>query len=408
MIKKSNFLMLNIVDSLNRQILDSKIDIETLNELIQYEENGNKFTINEKGEIICEKIVSPWYSKIFSKIKDLIIKILKIISSLNEKEENQINGIINISNNCYLNAGLQILSRCYPLFIELLNSNYEKDPLIKLFVESITSILFKKDKFYNPKDFIEYFCERNKDFIFGKQNCSQDFIRTLLRNINETLEKKMRYEYYVPGNDQEKRAYILYINENKIFPESKAHSIFSGILKINLIGKCSCCGAIINDYSFSSFVDQQIYLDSFKTKCKFIDVLKKNIGENKAIIKCPKCKQKQDIKSFSKFVKIPEILIFTLERYLVRNKVPIEPDEFIDMQYFVDESCDVDKNDCLYELFAINIRLGQDISFGHEICQVKQKNIWYTINDGDSYLKQRDFNEYSYGLFYRRIHIKDK
>ncbi len=49
----------------------------------------------------------------------------------------------------------------------------------------------------------------------------------------------MRYEYYVPGNTQESIAYTVYINENKIFPKSEAHSIFSGILKINLIGKYS-------------------------------------------------------------------------------------------------------------------------------------------------------------------------
>lgn len=63
---------------------------------------------------------------------------------------------------------MKILSRCYPILIELLNSYYEKAPLIKLFVESITSLLFEKDKFYNPTNFMECFYERNKDFIFGK------------------------------------------------------------------------------------------------------------------------------------------------------------------------------------------------------------------------------------------------
>jgi ubiquitin C-terminal hydrolase len=124
-------------------------------------------------------------------------------------------------------------------------------------------------------------------------------------------------------------------------------------------------------------------------------------------MKCPKCKEKIQLKSISKFVKIPEIFIFTLERFLVRNKVPIEPDEFIYIYDLIDESCsDIKQDQCYYELFAINIRKGKDLSFGHEICQIKQKNKWYTIDDEDFYERQREFNEYSYGLFYRKIQIE--
>ena len=316
-------------------------------------------------------------------------------------------GINNIGNNCYLNAGLQILSRCYPLLVELLKLNYENDKLMKLFVEAMITLLFKKEKFYNPTKFIECFCKRNKDFIEGQQNCSQDFIRTILRNINETFNRNIRYEDYSPSNQKEYNAYKTFILENNIFPETKAYSIFSGMLKIHINGMCSKCREEINNYSFSSFVDQQIYLDSFNTYCKFSDVLRKNIGENiKATMRCPKCNQKTNLKSISKFVKIPEIFIFTLERYLVRNKVPIEPDELLDLSLYVDESYDIEPEDCLYELFAINIRKGNDLSFGHEICQIKQKYEWYTIDDGDSYKRQKEFNQYNYGLFYRRIHKK--
>ena len=122
-------------------------------------------------------------------------------------------------------------------------------------------------------------------------------------------------------------------------------------------------------------------------------------------MKCPKCNIKLHLNSVSKFVKLPEIFIFTLERFLVRNKVPIEPDEYINMYDFIDDACDIDKNQCFYELFAINIRKGKDLSFGHEICQIKQKGKWYTIDDGDFYERQREYNEYSYGLFYRKIQI---
>ena len=93
-----------------------------------------------------------------------------------------------------------------------------------------------------------------------------------------------------------------------------------------------------------------------------------------AIMKCSECKKNVSLKSISKFVKIPQIFIFTLERYLVRNKVIIEPDELINISDLVDEAYDIQKEDCIYELFAKNIRQGEDLSFGHEICQIKQNN----------------------------------
>ena len=389
--------------NLQKEIIDTGIDIDSLNEFIQYEENGKRFSINKDGELIYEEIDKPWYAKIYNLIK----KIFKILKWITGDEEKQIVGIINLRNNCYLNAGLQILSRCYPLLLELLKNDYEKDKLMKSLVETLTTLLFKKDKYYNPSKFIKYFCDRNKEFVDGQQNCSQDFIRTILRNINDSFPRIIRYENYLPDNEKEFSAYKTYIFENKIFPESKAHSFFSGILKLNLTGNCSNCGNKINDYSFSNFVDQLIYLDSFSRKCKFSDILLKNFGyENKATMKCPKCKEKVNLKSISKFVKIPEIFIFTLERYLIPNKVPVEPDEFINLYDFVDESYDIDKSNCHYELFAINIRIGKDLSFGHEICQIKLKNNWFTIDDSDSYPRQREYNEYSYGLFYRKISLK--
>jgi len=329
-------------------------------------------------------------------------------SCIKEKEDVQEKpkfvGLINIGNNCYLNAGLQILSRCYPLLKELLKSNYEKDELINLFVEAMIALLFKKENYYNPTKFVNCFCKRNKDFVFGEQNCSQDFIRTILRNINDIYEKKINHKYYKPQNAEELNAYSAYLSENNIFPESKPYSIFSGMLKIHIEGKCTNCETEIDNYSFSSFVDQIIYLNSFKIKSKFSDVLRKNIGnQNSAIMKCPKCKEKIKSKSISKFVKLPEIFIFTLERFLVRNTVPIEPDEFINMYDFTDESLNLDRNNCNYELFAVNIRLGNNQSFGHEICHIKEENQWYTINDKNSHIKHEDYLENSYGLFYKRI-----
>lgn len=397
--------MINISDNLQKQIIDSRIDIEALNEYIRQEENNeNNVIVSENGQIYSiEKNES-----LFTKVIDWIKKIFVILGLIDEKEEKSPVGIINIRNNCYMNAGLQILSRCYPLVKILVDSNfYTQDKLIKILVESLATLLFRKDKFYNPSEFIETFCKRNKEFVAGEPNCSQDFIRTILRNINDIFKKNTYFES-IPSNPIEYDAFKNFKFKTKIFPESKPYSIFSGILRIHLYGKCQNCNKEVNDYSFSSFVDQQIYLNSCHSKCTFSEVLRKNFGlENKAIMKCSECKKNINLKLSSKFVKIPQIFIFTLERYLVRNKVIIEPDEFIDISNLVDKSYSIPKEDCIYELFAKNIRQGEDLSFGHEICQIKQNNKWYTIDDGGSYPKQKEFNDYTYGLFYKRKNPKN-
>ena len=345
------------MDDLSKQIEKYDIDIEGLKDFIQQVENES-FELNEDGEIINKSLNESFIAKILSYIKKIFYYIYDHIKYKQKKEEEEekekekeeeeeknICGIINIGNHCYLNAGLQILSRCYHLIKELiLEDNYEKDKLIKLFVESTTILIFKKDKFYNPTKFIECFCKINKDFNVGKQNCSQDFIRTMLRNINDILDKNKEYKDYKPKDQNELDKYNSFVLENKVFPESKAYSIFSGMIKVEIKSQCNECNAQICDYSFSNFVDQILYLDSFSTRCKFTDVLNKNIGQpNKASMKCPKCKETINCESISKYIKIPEIFIFTLERYLVRNKVPIEPDEYINIHSLVDSSLDIYK-----------------------------------------------------------------
>ena len=369
--------------------------LEKLNGINQ---NNNSIILKPKNAKIDDttnkqKGCKEWFWGLFS----------SCFKNKEDEERAKFVGLINIGNNCYLNAGLQILSRCNPLLNELLKSNYENDELINLFVEAMKALMSKKENSYNPTKFVDCFCKRNKDFVVGQQNCSQDFIRTMIRNINDVYEKNIRYEDYQPESI-EKNVYKSYIFENNIFPESKPFSLFSGILKIHIKGKCSECETEINNYSFSSFIDQVLYLNSFNERTKFSEVLKKNIGkQNNAIMNCPKCKEKIKCKSISRFVKIPEIFIFTLERFLVRNKVPIEPDDLINMYEYIDESLNLKENNCNYELFAVNIRLGENLSFGHEICHIKEENQWYTINDKNHHIKNEEYLENSYGLFYRRI-----
>ena len=135
----------------------------------------------------------------------------------------------------------------------------------------------------------------------------------------------------------------------------------------------------------------------------FTKLLFENIGKiNNLTIKCKNCKQEIKIEEEIKYIILPEILIFTLERYQeIINNAQIIPDKIIDMKQYLDKSVDI--TNTKYELFAINIRYGSTRDFGHEICQVKRKGEWYEINDTKTYRKTIDHYDNSYGLFYRRL-----
>ena len=312
-------------------------------------------------------------------------------------------GIINYGKNCYLNSGLQILSACDKFVEELHNFESYDIKLIILLNDAMNKIL--TEDFYDPSNFLQNFCLKNKEF-YESQSCSQTFIRTLLKNVNNeliNLSKNLIVEnnQYTP-NKYEEANYYKFISNNNIFPESKALSIFSGMNKSHSNGNCQKCGNKIEDISFSYFVDLNIYLDKINKKCNFSDVLDENFGKNSILtMNCPKCDKEIKINEETKIIKLPDILIFTLERYQDQtNNVEIIPEDIIDMKNYIDN--DVKNINTKYELFAINIRFGHNRNFGHEICQIKRNGKWYEINDTNSYEKTISHNSNSYGLFYKR------
>ena len=314
-------------------------------------------------------------------------------------------GIINYGNNCYLNSGLQILASCNQLVKELEKYIDIKNGLIGMMNNAFVKILNKD--LYDPLDLWAYFCHKNNEHLEA-QYCSQNFIRKILQNLNDELitigdKYFINEELYKPVSQFEYQKYINYINVNNYFPESKALKLFTGINKYHSNGKCQYCGMQNEDFSFSYFIDQNIYLDDIYEKTFFSKVLLENIGKmNCLTMNCKQCKQEINIKEDIKFIKLPEILIFTLERYNeIVNNIEIIPDEIINMNDYLDNS--VYLTNTKYELFAINIRFGLSRDNGHEICQVKRNGQWYEINDTKIYKKTRDYNSNSYGLFYRRL-----
>jgi hypothetical protein len=156
------------------------------------------------------------------------------------KDENaQICKIKNLKKNKYIKLGLYIISSCIPLIQELAKYNIKKKSITSITKLAIYKII--KDRQYNAYDFLEQFFKTNENYEEDKEYSSQEFIITLINNINKEFlymnfklyDKK---DFYYKPEQNERDEYNQFIE--KIFPESIALYIISGIIKKNTFGKC--------------------------------------------------------------------------------------------------------------------------------------------------------------------------
>ena len=117
----------------------------------------------------------------------------------------------------------------------------------------------------DPENFLNYFCQKNTNFIQGAQCCSQDFIRTLIRNVNSEFLKENDNSNIVYDNlksclqGNECIEYEKFIKQNNLYKESKIQSLFSGITKSYSSGTCKFCYKNIENISFNFFIGINIY-----------------------------------------------------------------------------------------------------------------------------------------------------
>ena len=88
-------------------------------------------------------------------------------------------------------------------------------------------------------------------------------------------------------------------------------------MKIESKGICYKCG-YIRKYSFMDFFGQHMYLDTIEDdNTDFINVLEENLGYPiKVRSSCIICWKEMEFQEISKIIKLPDILIFTIERYI--------------------------------------------------------------------------------------------
>jgi len=267
--------------------------------------------------------------------------------------KNHPTGIKSIKNYSYFISGLQIIASC-EIIKKILNYRYNENKFIYLLNDTFEKLNHNHSSpLLDCSNLWEYLIQNGILNSNNKEGDSQAFIEILIKNINEAVDMDFL-------------------------------SIFS--FRTEILGQCYNCKKEINKKDdISSDITKKI---KFNNTRKYIDIIEHKLLSRNEIL-CPYCYNK--IVEYKKKVKLPEILIFTIEK-----------NEFI--KFFVENEIKIQGE--RYQLFAINIKLEKNPETIHYICQVEMEGRWYEINN--EYIRSiirpgEEYNDRICGIFYKKI-----
>ena len=317
-------------------------------------------------------------------------------------------GLQNLGNTCYMNTTLQILIHTPNFINRFLNEkNIDKKCLVsKVFYELISQIL-KSKKFVSPIDFKNLFSKKHFQFKGNEQYDTQEFCRVFLEDINlelNKIKKKPNYKELETKNKSKNEIDKEYFNLCKLREDSLITETFYG----QIINIFTCiCGK--KTFSFQKILDLPLLIPKSKSKnIKLKDLINLYFQSEEIEFesKCEKCKQKTIHIKESFFSHPPEILILSLQRINNRtrkkNEIPIQFNEVLNLNQFIDEDCNENKGSS-YVLYGIVNHIG-NIEIGHYFCYVKIGANWFEFNDSivNQIGKIEVISSNVYVLFYRR------
>lgn len=284
---------------------------------------------------------------------------------------NNINGINNIGNTCYMNAGLQLIFNCTILTKFFLNNNFKSNIL-----NSYKYLLYQYDENrLDPNIIKNIIGKKNKNFNNNDQNDSHEFLITLIDLLDEELKKEFK-------NTNKKILNIKYTNLLDILFNNRIISNIESI-KTDESSKNTSYERIISlslkDNIYESIADFQ------KS-----ELLKNQwFSENE--------KKKIDINKYLNINKYSKYLIFHLKRLINTNLKSNKNVQFYKIIEFESTK---------YDLRSIVIHIGSG-NGGHYVAVIKRNDKWYLCDDNvisnvnvDNYLN----NGYIY--LYSKLRLK--
>ena len=335
--------------------------------------------------------------------------------------ENSLCGMKNLINTCYINSSLQILIHI-PEFIKIIRRNSDFEQNIISEINKIFDQILEKYKDYrpviNPSSLVNYFKfnSNHPEYANYSQKDSEMFLEELIWDINielGNLNIQRTNNPYLNINNKKAIIFADYIRESEIETNFEINDLFY----VYFIHEKKCKNCEYATYYFDQSPGLKLNFEQTKNKTQ-ID-LSKLLMDNfnnpiniKSKLLCQNCRECSDIIETTKIVKLPKILILTLQKinYESTQKTPwiVKDIKRIGIRGYVDISL-IENESCLYEIFAINNHLGNSPKSGHYFSQIyldtpKGPKGWYCFND-ESVSKSYDFspNLNNYILFYKQL-----
>ena len=345
---------------------------------------------NIKKEIINESNVLNNYNGNIKEIKDIYY--------------NKMEGFYNNGSTCFMNSFIQILIHI-PNFIELLkkykdifNKNHLSFYLLNV-ADNPNS-----DNLYNLK---RKFNKLNSNVDYNDQDDSQEFGSEFIKILNDELLElninKIQWDYKKDFK-LDKKFESLYKNDkiNKLNDlldyEESEYKYGTIISELFYYYECSL---IFNNNKLILIN----YLGEPDNKLSFNDFNENNF--NLMNLDISDLLKNKYLKGNNKLIKLPKILMITLLRAVGNKpliKINVKIDQKIDLKEYIDKDFGNYNKPTEYSLFALNICIGNNKSFGHYYAYILINKIWYKfddlyVNKVSEYEIEKDL-QYIYGIYY--------
>jgi len=387
--------------------------------------------LKKKEEEKMNKMKKKEESKSGYTIDDLLR--MKIINKIDTESEaclrnyNDIVGLVNLGNTCFMNSMLQCIFSTVPLCSYFMSQKFKKDINSKSsmkgqFVSAFSNLLYdalknSKNKQIKPSLFKKELEKFAPQFCGYEQQDSQEFLRFLLDGFHEDLNRVQdipKFNYTEKEFDElsdEEKALVSW-NRYQLWSSSYIFDIFGGQLQ----SKVTCLRCKHTSSTFDTFWDLSLPIpkNTGKRIHTLEDCLKEFSAEEELDdeYKCERCKSPQKAKKCLKIYKCPEILVIHLKRFsfnfYIRKKIDDEV-EFPTENLVLDKSVlsDVSGHDenITYDLYSISNHIG-GLGCGHYVahCKSFKDNQWYLKNDEQVSKTTANSGKDStaYVLFYRK------
>jgi ubiquitin C-terminal hydrolase len=287
---------------------------------------------------------------IYSSSSTPVLNTMSTNTSSNEISKKTI-GLDNLGNTCYMNTSLQCLLHTEPFVSKLLR---EKDRMklkrITLAFYELLDDMMKKGNScikssIKPSNFKLIFGQAHGMYSGYSQQDSQEFLRKLLEDISKEMNRISIAPPYKELDTKNNDKRLLNTEFDKLF-RAREDSIVIDTFYGQFVNIFKCVDCNYETYSFEKFLDIPLLLED-EYSLELGRLLSSHFKEDQfkwdSPCENPKCKKKTHHIKNCKISYLPEVLIFSFQRYNNRyrrkNTSKVSFKETIDLKEYIDYEC---------------------------------------------------------------------